>query len=126
MENWREDAQPERPDFAGRFGRNAEDENLRETRVLPLSDKPGATAGADTRVADSGPGSLDDRWARLGVFPGGNDRTEVLREMRVLPLSDKPGASAGADTRVADSGPGSLDDRWARLGVFPGGNDRTE
>ncbi|MFE0960011.1 hypothetical protein ACFW49_00295, partial [Streptomyces fungicidicus] len=93
MENWREDAQPERPDSAGRFGRNAEDENLREMRVLPLSDKPVASAGADTRVADSGPGSLDDRWARLGVFPGGNDRTEVLPE---TPRHPDPAARAGA------------------------------
>ncbi|MFE1252699.1 hypothetical protein [Streptomyces fungicidicus] len=112
MENWREDAQPERPDFAGRFGRNAEDENLRETRVLPLSDKPGATAGADTRVADSGPGSLDDRWARLGVFPGGNDRTEVLPE---TPRRPDPAARAGAagDARHASGAdrPGSFGGR---------------
>ncbi|MER6749613.1 hypothetical protein [Streptomyces fungicidicus] len=123
MENWREDAQPERPESAGRFGRNAEDENLRETRVLPLSDKPGATAGADTRVADSGPGSLDDRWARLGVFPGGNDRTEILPE---TPRRPDPAARAGAtgDARHASGGD--------RPGLFGGrGNaswdaDRTE
>ena len=123
VENWREDAQPERPDSAGRFGRNAEDENLRETRVLPLSDKPGASAGADTRVADSGPGSLDDRWARLGVFPGGNDRTEVLPE---TPRRPDPAARAGAagDARHASGGD--------RPGLFGGrGNaswdaDRTE
>lgn len=79
VEKWREDAQPERPEGVSAFEKNAEDENLRETRVLPLSEKP----GADLREADAG--SIEDRWARLGVFPSGNgnhdnnnDKTQVL------------------------------------------------
>ncbi|MFE2278340.1 hypothetical protein ACFXAE_14045 [Streptomyces sp. NPDC059454] len=75
MEKWREDAQPEWPEGVSAFEKGAEDEDLRETRVLPLSEKP---AGADVRGADSGPGFLEDRWARIGVFPGDNDRTRVL------------------------------------------------
>ncbi|MFI2504309.1 hypothetical protein [Streptomyces sp. NPDC018972] len=74
MEKWREDTQPERPEGVPAFG-NAEDEDLRETRVLPLSEKP---AGADVRGADPGPGSPEDRWAPFGPFPGDGDKTQVL------------------------------------------------
>ncbi|MFD7689374.1 hypothetical protein [Streptomyces sp. NPDC059781] len=73
MDEWREDAQPERSEGASAIEKNAEDEDLRETRVLPLGEKP-----ADTDVRDAGHGPLEDRWARLGVFPGGNDKTQVL------------------------------------------------
>ncbi|MFD7704023.1 hypothetical protein [Streptomyces caelestis] len=59
------------------FGKDAEDEDLRETRVLPLSERS-AGPGAGAREADFGPGSLGDRWARLGALPDGDDRTQVL------------------------------------------------
>ncbi|MFF9759452.1 hypothetical protein [Streptomyces sp. XY152] len=58
------------------FGKDAEDEDLRETRVLPLNEKP-AGPGTGARGAGFGPGSLDDRWARPGAFPG-DDRTQAL------------------------------------------------
>ncbi|MEU7471704.1 hypothetical protein AB0A94_24815 [Streptomyces sp. NPDC044984] len=74
MEKWREDTQPERPEGVPGFG-NTEDEDLRETRVLPLSEKP---ADADVRGADSGPGSLEDGRAPFGAFPGDSDKTRVL------------------------------------------------
>lgn len=94
VENWREDTQPERPEGASAFGKDAEDEDLRETRVLPLSEKP-----ADADVRDAGPGFLEDRWARLGVFPGGNDKTQVLPDPahRAEPPA-RPGPRTG-DTR---------------------------
>ncbi|MGW4022996.1 hypothetical protein [Streptomyces sp. NPDC005009] len=76
------------------FDENAEDDDLRETRVLPLREKP-----ADADVRDAGPGSLEDRWARLGVFPSGNDKTQVLPDAahRAEP-STRPGPRTG-DTR---------------------------
>ncbi|MEZ3178376.1 hypothetical protein KYY02_06555 [Streptomyces pimonensis] len=76
MEKWREDAQPGRPEGASAFRRNAEDEDLRETGVLPLGEKP-AGPGAEARGAGFGAGSLGDRRTRLGVSPG-DDRTQVL------------------------------------------------
>ncbi|MFI1421753.1 hypothetical protein ACH4VX_28050 [Streptomyces sp. NPDC020731] len=105
MEKWREDAQPERPEGVSAFERNAEDEDLRETRVLPLSEKPG------TAPHEADAGSLEDRWARLGVFPGGNDRTQVLPDAahRAEP-SARPGPGTGdgrgpaAPGRTAPSG----------------------
>ncbi|MFC8426253.1 hypothetical protein ACFUN7_36350 [Streptomyces sp. NPDC057236] len=111
MENWREDTQPERPEGASAFGKDAEDEDLRETRVLPLSEKP-----ADADVRDAGPGSLEDRWARLGVFPGGNDRTQVLPDPahRAEPPA-RPGPRTG-DTR-GPAAPG----RTAPSGGLPDG-----
>ncbi|MGW2495413.1 hypothetical protein ACWCV2_13045 [Streptomyces pseudogriseolus] len=86
MEKWREDAQPGRPQSADGSRRFADaDEDARETRVLPLAERPaepGVRDGAENLRAGSGSGSLDERWARLGVFPSGNgrddDRTQVL------------------------------------------------
>ncbi|MDT0396940.1 MULTISPECIES: hypothetical protein [Streptomyces] len=93
MRNWPEDAQPDRPEGAGAFGEDAEDENLRETRVLPLNEKPVRPG--------TGPDSLEDRWARLGVFPGGTDRTQVLPDAtthRAEPSSGGP-ATPSRDAR---------------------------
>ncbi|WP_199822157.1 hypothetical protein [Streptomyces sp. NRRL S-37] len=106
MENWREDAQPNRPEAVPAFDGNAEDEDLRETRVLPLRDKP---ADADVRDA----GSLDDRWARLGVFPGGDDRTQVLPDTthRAEPPV-RPGPRTGDTRGPAAPTPGRPDAPW--------------
>ncbi|MFF5344170.1 hypothetical protein ACH46L_28990 [Streptomyces althioticus] len=52
--------------------------------MLPLAERPaepGPRDGAESFRAGSGSGSLDERWARLGVFPSGNgdeDRTRIL------------------------------------------------
>lgn len=87
VEKWREDAQPGRPQPADGSWRFAEaDEDARETRVLPLAERPGEPGVRDgAESLGSGSGSLDERWARLGVLPSGNggnagddDRTQVL------------------------------------------------
>ncbi|MFD7770706.1 hypothetical protein [Streptomyces sp. NPDC059787] len=100
MDEWREDAQPERSEGASAIEKNAEDEDLRETRVLPLGEKP-----ADTGVRDAGHGSLEDRWARLGAFPGGNDKTQVLPD---TPHRAEPPARPGprADVTRGPAAPG--------------------
>ncbi|MEU0683980.1 hypothetical protein ABZ462_29745, partial [Streptomyces albogriseolus] len=85
VEKWREDAQPGRPQPADGSWRFAEaDEDARETRVLPLAERPGEP-GVRDGAESLGSGPLDERWARLGVFPSGNggnagdgDRTQVL------------------------------------------------
>ncbi|MFF9483262.1 hypothetical protein [Streptomyces sp. NPDC014676] len=115
MENWREDAQPDRPEAVSAFDGNAEDEDLRETRVLPLREKP---ADADVRDA----GSLDDRWARLGVFPGGDDKTQVLPDTahRAEP-SARPGPRPGDTRGPAAPSAGRPDGPWtARRPAAPG------
>lgn len=75
--------------------------------MLPLAERPaepGVRDGAETFRAGSGSGSLDERWARLGVFPSGSgrdeDRTQVLPptggddRTEVLPgTGGRPGAS---------------------------------
>ncbi|MFI5572300.1 hypothetical protein ACIA6T_34195 [Streptomyces sp. NPDC051740] len=113
MDEWREDTQPERYEGASAIEKNAGDEDLRETRVLPLREKP-----ADTDVRDAGPGSLEDRWARLGVFPSGNDKTQALPDTahRAEPPA-RPGPRAddtrgpAAPGRTAPSG-GRPDASW--------------
>ncbi|WP_243762631.1 hypothetical protein [Streptomyces sp. Tu 3180] len=96
MEKWREDAQPERLGAAGafeEFPENDEDRDLGDTRLLPEDGYfagPGARGGAEIHDADAGAGtgfdSLEDRWARLGVLPTGNDGNRA-----------PGGASRGAD-----------------------------
>ncbi|MET7293669.1 hypothetical protein ABZS79_16315 [Streptomyces griseoloalbus] len=129
MEKWREDAQPERPEAAAaieEFPGNDEDGGLPDTRVLPLSEKPTGSA-ADRRDADAGPDSLEERWARLGVFSGGGtDRTRVLPE--ASPGTDpaaRPGTRTGDDVRVpaAPEGPGSSVGRTGGPGRSEGGAD---
>ncbi|MEZ7157811.1 hypothetical protein ACBR38_22595 [Streptomyces sp. MAD19A] len=74
--------------------------------MLPLAERPaepGPRDGAESFRAGSGSGSLDERWARLGVFPSGNgdeDRTRMLPptggddRTDVLPRTGgRPGAS---------------------------------
>ncbi len=93
VRNWPEDAQPDRPEGVGASGENTEDEDPRETRVLPLNEKPVRPG--------TGPDSLEDRWARLGVFPGGTDRTQVLPDAtthRAEPPSGGP-ATPSRDAR---------------------------
>ncbi|MER7489687.1 hypothetical protein ABTY20_28045 [Streptomyces sp. NPDC126497] len=96
MEKWREDAQPERSEAVGGFGRTAGDEDLGETRVLPLGGKP---AGPAADPHEAGAGSPEDRWVPLGTFPGGDDRTRVLPDAahRAEPPV-RPGPRTG-DTR---------------------------
>ncbi|KES07199.1 hypothetical protein BU52_11465 [Streptomyces toyocaensis] len=91
------------------FGRNTEDEELRETSVLPLGETP---AGADVREAGSGVGSLEDRWARLGVLPSGNDRTRLLPDAahRPEPWAGDVGGPAAAGRAVPSEGP--ADGSW--------------
>ncbi|MGA4898848.1 hypothetical protein ACPCAJ_13305 [Streptomyces griseoincarnatus] len=91
--------------------------------MLPPAERPaepGPRDGAESFRAGSGSGSLNERWARLGVFPsgngrdedrtqtlpptGGDDRTEVLPGAGVRPgPSTRPGPAGGV--RPGD-GPG--------------------
>lgn len=136
MEKWREDAQPERLDAAGafeEFPENDEDRNRSDTRLLPRSGgsaEPGAKDGADIYEADPDAGaeagagfdSLEDRWARLGVLSGGNDRTQVLSGASrpadppaatdgTAPAGDREDARGGAD-RTAPASGDRADDPW--------------
>ncbi|GAA2527311.1 MULTISPECIES: hypothetical protein [Streptomyces] len=136
MEKWREDAQPERLDAAGafeEFPENDEDRDRSDTRLLPRSGgsaEPGAKDGADIYEADPDAGaeagagfdSLEDRWARLGVLSGGNDRTQVLSGASRLadppaatdgtaPAGDREDARGGAD-RTAPASGDRADDPW--------------
>ncbi len=123
MEKWREDAQPGRPQSADGSRRFAEaDEDARETRVLPLAERPAETGprdGAESFRAGSGSGSLDERWARLGVFPSGNGRDEDRTQM--LPPTggdDRTEVLPGTGGRPGASGPSGT--------PRPGGEDRTQ
>ncbi|MGN7140571.1 hypothetical protein ACTHS2_26485, partial [Streptomyces pseudogriseolus] len=120
MEKWREDAQPGRPQSADGSRRFADaDEDARETRVLPLAERPaepGVRDGAENLRAGSGSGSLDERWARLGVFPSGNGRDDDRTQ--VLPPS---GSEDGTQVLPGTGG------RPGPSGAFrPGGEDRTQ
>ncbi|MCO4699131.1 hypothetical protein LRR80_05223 [Streptomyces sp. RO-S4] len=114
VDKWREDAQPGRPQPADAARRFAEgDEDAREARVLPLAERPaepGVRDGADSLRAGSG--SLDERWARLGVFPSGNgmddDRTQIL-------------PPSGTDDRTQMLPPSGTEDRTQ---VLPGTGGR--
>lgn len=136
VDKWREDAQPGRPqpaDAARRFPEG--DEDARETRVLPLAERPaepGVRAGADTLRAGSG--SLDERWARLGVFRSGNgmddDRTQILPpsatddRTQMLPPSgadDRTQVLPGTGGRPAPSGGG---DGFSAFGKAPAPAER--
>ncbi|MFI9420819.1 hypothetical protein [Streptomyces werraensis] len=123
MEKWREDAQPGRPQSADGSRRFAEaDEDARETRVLPLAERPaepGVRDGAESFRAGSGSGSLDERWARLGVFPSGNGRDEDRTQ--VLPPTggdDRTDVLPGTGGRPGVSGPSGAPRH--------GGEDRTQ
>ncbi|SCD61947.1 hypothetical protein GA0115245_11031, partial [Streptomyces sp. di188] len=108
MEKWRKDTQPGRPRSADDSRRFAEaDEDARETRVGPPAERsgePGVRDGAES--PRTGAGSLDERWARLGVLPSGSgrdeERTQVLPPVdddstQVLPeAGGRPGPSGGA------------------------------
>lgn len=116
VRNWPEDAQPDRPEAAGASGGDTEDENPRETRVLPLNQKP---IGPDT-----GPDSLEDRWARLGVFPSGADKTQVMPDATTH-RAETPARSGGPEIPPGDAQDGSWDsERTTALRVprDPGGN----
>ncbi|GGV55595.1 hypothetical protein GCM10010294_00300 [Streptomyces griseoloalbus] len=130
VKKWREDAQPERPDAAGaaeESPENDEDGYLPDTRVLPLSEKPTrSTAARREADADAGPDSLEERWARLGVFSGGNDRTQVLpgAAPRTDP-AERFGTPTGGDAGVpaAPDGPGPSVGRTGGPAGFEGGAD---
>lgn len=111
--------------------------------MLPLAERPaepGVRDGAETFRAGSGSGSLDERWARLGVFPSGNgrdeDRTQVLPptggddRTEVLPgTAGRPGASGapryGGEDRTqvlpeVGGGPGATSHAGDGLGASGG------
>ncbi|MFG2517253.1 hypothetical protein [Streptomyces sp. NPDC048584] len=114
MRNWPEDAQPDRPEGVGASGDNAEDENLRETRVLPLNEKPVRPG--------TGPDSIEDRWARLGVFPSGADRTQVLPDAGAH-RAEPPAGGPATPSRDARESPWDAERTTAlRVPREPGGN----
>ncbi|MEU9354456.1 hypothetical protein AB0D65_26630 [Streptomyces griseoloalbus] len=106
-----------------------EDGNLPDTRVLPLSEKPaGSAADRSEAEAAAGPDSLEERWARLGVFSnGGDDKTRVLPD--ASPRTDageRPGTRTGDDVGVpaAPDGPERFGGRADGPGVSGGRMDR--
>ncbi|MET8896448.1 hypothetical protein [Streptomyces albogriseolus] len=72
--------------------------------------------GAESLRAGSGSGSLDERWARLGVFPSGNGRDEDRTQ--VLPPVGSDGRTEGLPGTGGRPGPAGA--------PRPGGEDRTQ
>ncbi len=90
--------------------------------MLPLAERPaepGPRDGAESFRAGSGSGSLDERWARLGVFPSGNGRDEDRTQM--LPPTggdDRTEVLPGTGGRPGPAGPSGT--------PWHGGEDRTQ